>query len=295
MFRAYALDLNEIYPLIKSYPARSIYDDVKTSAIIETLDGIIRKGEPFLNAQELCELFFPFEGCPVFLSHSGQDKGKVERFAQWLKDKFEINAFIDSDLWGCIRDLQKRIDQTCRIGSKTNVYSYTQRNISTSHVHMMLCHALTQMIDSAECFIFLKSDNSISLENAQKGTFSPWIFHELATVDIIQENRNRDSLPLSVANENFSAVTECIAGVPKVFYPVSMNRPFLLEKVDLENWQNQDFNFGRSLKKMDWYAHKAAKFCNSVGDGTIGATKKWERALNWLYKNCQKKGRQGYV
>lgn len=41
MFRAYALDLEKIEPLIKNESSLSIYDDVKTSKIIETLEDIL--------------------------------------------------------------------------------------------------------------------------------------------------------------------------------------------------------------------------------------------------------------
>lgn len=108
MFRAYVLDLENIAPLIKNESSLSIYDDVKTSKIIETLENILSAKKAFLNAKELCDLFFPSAECPVFLSHSGQNKLNVRKFAQWLKRNFELNAFIDSDLWGCIADLQKK-------------------------------------------------------------------------------------------------------------------------------------------------------------------------------------------
>ena len=184
MFRAYAIDLSEIRSLIENETAQSIYDELKTETIKETLKKILSAKTPFLDSDELCNLFFPVQNCPVFLSHSGQNKKEVEQFAQWLKKHFEINSFVDSDLWGCVKDLQQSLDYNfCRIDPSTykhidindtrlgkrTTYSYSERNISTAHVHMMLCHALTQMIDVAECFIFIKSSESYGLENGIDG------------------------------------------------------------------------------------------------------------------------------
>lgn len=303
MFRAYAVDLNDIRPLIKDESATSIYDEVKTNKIKATLKKILTAESPFLDSEKICNLFFPAQTCPVFLSHSGQNKEEVEQFAQWLKEHFEINSFIDSDLWGCIKDLQlsldhdfcridpetrKHIDKKDKLVSKRTTYSYSDRNISTAHVHMMLCHALTQMIDSAECFIFLKSSESYALENGKDGTFSPWIFHELATVDTIRTNRNRETLPTSIALESYSRIYESVAGMPKVFYPIALKRANLLKMADFNRWCSQDFepHDNSRLQAILEYAYPNYK---KTAKPTIEPKEKWEKALNWLYENCQSK------
>lgn len=287
MFRAYALDLEKIEPLIKNESSLSIYDDVKTSKIIETLEDILSAKKEFLKADDLRNLFFPSAECPVFLSHSGQNKQNVRKFAQWLKKNFEINAFIDSDLWGCIADLQRKIDAKYSKGDNGK-YDYEKRNYSTAHVHMMLSHALTQMIDYSECFIFLKSSESISIQDTQKGTFSPWIFHELATVDTIRENRNRKSLPKDLMkHESFSKAIGGTENEIKIFYPVPCNLLISLSKRDLENWQSNFMNpYSDRLKRIMKYA---GTLCEDNGDEITIAKTKWEKALNWLYKNYQKR------
>lgn len=50
MFRAYAIDLNEISPLIKNEPAQSIYNKAKTENIKETLKKILSAETPFLDS-----------------------------------------------------------------------------------------------------------------------------------------------------------------------------------------------------------------------------------------------------
>ena len=67
-------------------------------------------------------------------------------------------------------------------------YLYKSRNVTTSHVHMILSHALTKMIDNAECFIYLNTSNSTThQDDTSIWTLSPWLFHELAMVEIIEE------------------------------------------------------------------------------------------------------------
>ena len=245
-------------------------------------------------------MFFPSVECPVFLSHSGKDKKEVRQFAQWLNEKFEIDTFIDSDLWGCIDVLQKRLDRPYQIDPKTRqrvtnsekyhtaTYDYTERNYSTAHVHMMLSHALTQMIHSSECFIFLRTSKSISHQDSVRGTFSPWVFHELATVDTIKVNRSRDSLPQDdlLAQENFSVLTECVGGRKEIFYPVPLIRPYRLSKDELEMWASQSFDSDDS----GCFNDPLSLFRYDSNHDLSLPTKKWERALNWLYENCSSKG-----
>ena len=192
MFRSYALDLDEIYDLIKDENVSSISKSVKKEKRESDLRRILN-GKEVLVAKKICNLFFPVEKeCHVFLSHSGHDKQKVQMFAQWLKKNFEINAFVDSDLWGSIEELKEEIDDAEK---KTNdCFSYD----TSMHVNVMLCHALTQMIDYAECFIFLKTSNSSITHKSPKEsiTFSPWIFYELSLFETIRVNvRHRGSLP----------------------------------------------------------------------------------------------------
>ena len=157
----------------------------------------------------------------------------------------------------------------------------------------MLCHALTQMIDEAECFIFLKSSNSISIKNSVEGTFSPWIFHELATVETIRENKSRDSIPDDISECDIKPLMENADCDKKVFYPISLKKSFALTSMDLENW-SQSLNSGKiqndffSTSEQE-YLKQAAQYCENVGNGSAAANEKWEKSLNWLYKNCNNK------
>ena len=194
MYKSFIIDENELSELVDDYSDSPIYSPVVD---VGTLKNNLRKlilssqtGDKSIKAKNIWDSFFPKVNMPVFLSHSSKDKTFVRKFANWLFTNFGIVSFIDSDLWGCISELQKEIDQSyCLQPGKTSTYDYDERNYSTAHVHMILSYALTRMIQNAECFIFIKSNNSISVEDSVMGTFSPWIFHELATVDTIQIKR----------------------------------------------------------------------------------------------------------
>ncbi|MBO7551072.1 MAG: hypothetical protein J6T62_06075 [Fibrobacter sp.] len=294
MFGAYALDLDEIGSLIANEPVESIYDNVDREEINSSLKDILKANSFFLNGEKIIELFFPSKCCPVFLSHSGLDKSRVEQFAQWLKNNFEINSFIDSDLWGCITDLQREIDQEYKeSASKQLIEQYIKSRCSrtpfgankyesTTHVHIMLCRALTHMIDRAECFIFLGSSNSYSNQSGKKGTFSPWIFHELSMMDIMRKNKNRDSIPKHSQLNCSSRRLECDEGKKKikVFYPVSCERLVPLAKRNLENWKSccSDVHDSSLLQRL------------FEPDNTYPPMKKWEKSLNWLYEKFPPKG-----
>ena len=130
----------------------------------------------------------------VFLSHSHKDITKVAAFAGWLYDTFGLTSFIDSCSWGYCDDLLKEIDDEYCKNKSGDTYNYQLRNYTTSHVHMMLSSALSQMIDNTECIIFFDTPNSIVLKDEldnvkkkdKKATLSPWIYHELSMSTMIR-------------------------------------------------------------------------------------------------------------
>lgn len=155
-----------------------------------TEDGII-------NGTELKEHWFSISPKDVFISHSHNDLNKVKAFAGWLHDCFGLEAFIDSCSWGYCDDLLHKIDKKYCYNSKSKTYDYKLRNYTTSHVHMMLSTALTEMMDKTECIIFFNTPNSINMANELdkinrgkgKTTISPWIYHELSMTTMLQTIR----------------------------------------------------------------------------------------------------------
>lgn len=150
-------------------------------------DGII-------NGTALKEHWFSISKKDIFISHSHKDINKVKAFAGWLSDCFGIEAFIDSCAWRYCDDLLRKIDDRYCYNNKSKTYNYNLRNYTTSHVHMMLSTALTEMMDNTECVIFFNTPNSINmseeLEKIKKSnketTISPWIYHELSMTTMLR-------------------------------------------------------------------------------------------------------------
>lgn len=159
--------------------------------------------------------WFQIEKVDIFISHSHKDIDKVIAFAGWLYDEFKLTAFIDSCVWNYCDDLIKQIDdEYCKIKDGTT-YDYDLRNYTTSHVHIMLSTALTEMIDNTECIMFYNTPQSVSLADdlqiiknqEKKVTLSPWIYHELAMTLFARKckpNRSVATLENVLVHKNIS-------------------------------------------------------------------------------------------
>lgn len=150
----------------------------------------------------------------VFLSHSHKDEKTAIAFAGFLKKEFELNTFIDSCVWGYANDLLKRIDDTYCRQAKRNRYNYDKRNISTTHVHILLNSALAKMIDNTECIMFLNTPNSLSLDDELKKqqTGSPWIYSELLITSLIKKKNYRKNTKTGIMH--FEESLEIVYDLP---------------------------------------------------------------------------------
>ena len=152
-------------------------------------------GKAKVTAESIWEDWFDTVKADVFISHSSANKGTAVQFANWLYRNFGLKSFVDSQFWLKINDLQAEFDKTLMykktvldeygLPHKECFYSYAKRNQSTAHVHALLSYALTKMIQKTPYFIFIKSKDSVSFEDSIENLTSPWIFHELAVVDLL--------------------------------------------------------------------------------------------------------------
>lgn len=142
-----------------------------------------------INGTKLQNDWFPVETkFDVFLSHSHDDENTAIALAGFLKKELNLNTFIDSCLWGYSNDLLWQLDKKyCRHSNGTS-FDYNKRNYSTSHVHMMLSIALSNMIDECESVFFLNTPQSISLKDDinKEQTSSPWIYNEPSIANMIR-------------------------------------------------------------------------------------------------------------
>jgi hypothetical protein len=187
-----------------------------------------------LDGTQMQLKWFPQIRADVFISHSHKDEQMAITLAGWLSHHFGIKAFIDSCIWGYADDLLRIIDnQYCRQSNSGN-YSYEKRNYSTSHVHMMLSTALSQMIDQTECLFFLNTPSSISVYKAVNKTVSPWIYSEIATTQLI-----RKKIPIRRKSKEFSKggkIGSLDEGL-NIEYKLDLNHLTDIDSNDLNIWR----------------------------------------------------------
>ncbi len=194
MFKKFKINLDESdYKRIEHYSSigRKEYEKVER-LFEEKLENFYRaENNDILDGSKLQEHFFPvLKNYDVFLSHSHDDIDNAKALAGFLYQKMKIRTFIDSNLWYYANNLLKLIDEKYCYNEYGETYNYNLRNFSTAHIHMILSNALTNMIDECECLLFLNSPNSNEKYNdfTENRTRSPWIYHEVNTVDIIRKN-----------------------------------------------------------------------------------------------------------
>lgn len=143
-----------------------------------------------INGSDLRDDWFPDVEASVFISHSHRDIAFAKSLAAWLYTRFGITSFVDSFVWGYSLDLQKRLDNKYCLNDDKKHYDYQSRNVTTSHVNMMLATALSRMLDKCECAIFVSSPNSVKhTKNSDPMLESPWIFYELSQLEIIRKEK----------------------------------------------------------------------------------------------------------
>ena len=158
---------------------------------LQSVKEMIVSGEP-IDAKKVADKLFPIGTPDVFLSHSFDDRDDALRLAAAMQE-LGLSVFIDSEVWASVYDFLREVDDQYCWQSMTNTYHYEKRNQSTAHVYMVLNTALHNMIDRAEAFLFIDSENSLvasasemtELVDKQK-TFSPWVHSELMISSMIR-------------------------------------------------------------------------------------------------------------
>lgn len=200
MFKGYNLELDKMDPQIFLCVTDEELEELDKNH--ENLKNLLRdklthdlelpKDENgVIDGSRIINDWFPEYKADVFISHSHQDERTAKRLAVWLKKKFNLTVFIDSIIWGSSNALLKNIDDEYSLLRKDEnniTYNYDIRNLTTSHVHMMLSTALSDMIDQTECLIFLNTPESVTVNSSvNKKTYSPWIYNELKVASIVRK------------------------------------------------------------------------------------------------------------
>lgn len=204
----------------------------------------------------------------VFISHSHDDISKVKAFAGWLYDKFGLKAFIDSCVWGYCDELLNEIDEIYCKNNHNNTYDYKSRNYSTSHVHMMLSIALSQMMNSTESIVFYNTPNSVcwedelkNIKSNKKKTLSPWIYYELANTKLIEER------------------------VPSRQLTHFDNRRFIFETIEKSGMEHDITEYVDEMAKLNDEVLKQWDLCYQEGKHIVGSN---YHPLDILYEIIKK-------
>ncbi|GAA9133226.1 toll/interleukin-1 receptor domain-containing protein [Helicobacter pylori] len=136
-----------------------------------------------LNHNKIKEAFFsPFKpqlkDAQVFLSHSHADKNKALKVKDYLESETDHRVFIDSLFWDYKDDVLNKLAEYDDISGIEDAFT------------LILRESLEDMIKKCPYFVFLQSNNSVSLNKDLLGiTYSAWIYEELKIAHSIRESR----------------------------------------------------------------------------------------------------------
>ncbi len=136
-----------------------------------------------LNHNKIKEAFFsPFkpqlENAQVFLSHSHADRSKALEVKDYLENQTKRKVFIDSLFWDYKDDVLNELAKYDDISRIKDAFT------------LILRESLQDMIEKCPYFVFLQSDNSVSLnQGLSQITYSAWIYEELKIAHSISESR----------------------------------------------------------------------------------------------------------
>jgi len=159
-----------------------------------------------INALEKMDELFPVKSYDVFISHSHNDLSQAKILKSYLETNFDLKVFIDSDYWESSDEYLKELDnEYCKLDSGN--YSYEKRNLTTSHVHVMLAISIMKIIKESEVVLFLSTDEFAGaiFDKGFSEIHSPWIYLETFTTKIIH------SVPKRISNQfrdSFKALEE---------------------------------------------------------------------------------------
>lgn len=245
MFESFKVKVNALEELCQEYPmSQFVHKADRSQEFYEKILEACTNGG-VIDGADLSALNFPFDDnhdtpalYDVFISYSHLDEGKARYLYWFLTVQCNLHVFLDSTIWHSADLLLKAIDDRYCKNTTNNNYNYHKRNFSTSHVHTLLSMAMLNAIKRSECFLFIESDNSLTLKDGiQDHSLSPWIY---------QETEFANSLPkilpdrlMSKSIEKAFAITEHLAGggILKMQHVLRTGKFHVLDVNDLKKMQ----------------------------------------------------------
>lgn len=210
----------------------------------------VMSGKWVINGADVESNWFPKIQNHVFISHSHQDEELALGVAGALKTWLNIDAFVDSSVWGYYVDLQKSLFSAVKsrsVNGLTKEGVLELWNTCATHVHCMLSKSLIQMMDQCECLLFLNTPASIAIQDIKANgscTYSPWIYTEIEASRMLRTHRDprrprRGLIKESGAN-GMDAGIECL-----VEYPLNLDHLTSISTQDVCSWIRDGYNVAK--------------------------------------------------
>ncbi|GAA7436152.1 toll/interleukin-1 receptor domain-containing protein [Helicobacter pylori] len=157
-----------------------------------------------LNHNKIKEAFFsPFKpqlkSAQVFLSHSHADKNKALKVKNYLESETNHRVFIDSLFWDYKDDVLNELEKYDNTSKIKDAFT------------LILRESLQDMIEKCPYFVFLQSNNSVSLsQRLSRITYSAWIYEELKIAHSIRESRPTPMMESWQVSHNISPFLESL-------------------------------------------------------------------------------------
>lgn len=176
--------------------------------------------------------WFPNVKADIFISHSHKDTQLALQLAGWLKDALNVNSFVDSVVWQNADELIKYLSVKM-YGKEISLLTSAQRDIVSSHAHMMLASAITSMMDNCESTFFLNTPSSLSFAGGITTTKSSWLYYEIGQSQFI---RKKVPTRYQITRERFFALRESIEKAMDIEYEVSFSHFTEIGAGTLKTW-----------------------------------------------------------
>lgn len=263
MYKSVQISNFSYVPYIAAREIRA-YKEKIHSAYLEPLKAyLLDDSNEIFSADRIQEKLFPtIKDNDIFLSHAHKDEDDVIKLAIYL-EKYGLNVFVDSLVWGNARDLLKVIDEEYCWQESSKTYNYHQRNHTTANIYMILNTALHKMIDQSELFLFLGSETAVKVKDVinnpnKESVRSPWIYSELMFANQVQR---KDKIRTSTIqesiykNENAGITMDGALVRPIQFDYDKPDLDYALSQYNFKNWldtmRNNHTNYSETLNMQN--------------------------------------------
>lgn len=263
MYKGFELSLSEGDFLSNNGEYSELLNE-RQSTIVDKFNEVLLS-DGTIDADKIIEEWFPKGQYHIFISHSHKDLELAEKLANWLYEKFKLNSFLDSHVWGYANNLIKELNEKyARSGEETYVYEPAISN--AAHVYLMLSTALSEAIDKSECLFFINTENAlqnmeIKGSQVESRTASPWIMHELKTSSMIRRSYSSDRL--NIVNENLGLESASIEKSASFSFSVPTEHLAEIDESTLSTWIDEcgvEYGFSSFRQYLQCTANEKKEF-----------------------------------